>query len=534
MADQFKVHCRIIDYITVKNRELAEIIRGVCADGSLGSLKGKPGVTFLMPTDKAFLKKLSELAYSANVDDVEKANELINNLIVRDIMRTPGDWMNHHDDIPNSLFPSQKLAVDSVAGDAIVFKSGAKAVVDKDFKDGSHRKNLAVWKLTGEIPVTVDKLSEGKYIKLAKKNAKTGGYTPSTVESQSLRFKIMQQVEAEYFAAVCSQSGNFLSSWWSKNNPCSIYNRNVASLMDWMIANGHGDLVRDLIVPQLSFDIIDFYAIFEPHRGSGNYLLNDSIISGWYGSKHNAVVSCAQVQQLLSANSDATVYADRKCIIMCTKRLQAEFDACVNSNKMRQCADLVTKYYDILDTENRIGSANKVFPQPLADYYAANPGLKQTLDELRYVSIGMTHKFEQSCNVGLFHELTNLIGECLHAHTKAERMSNLQLLNSNALKFHVAPQDRVRDIKAFVKSAMFMYIPLSEKEIAEESSKKRPQVDGIALPDVRGNIYAKYTFESGSNGYTGACELTVASIQRMKFEDLSDEVKAALSDLVNQ
>ena len=137
MADQFKVHCRIIDYITVKNRELAEIIRGVCADGSLGSLKGKPGVTFLMPTDKAFLKKLSELAYSANVDDVEKANELINNLIVRDIMRTPGDWMNHHDDIPNSLFPSQKLAVDSVAGDAIVFKSGAKAVVDKDFKDGS-------------------------------------------------------------------------------------------------------------------------------------------------------------------------------------------------------------------------------------------------------------------------------------------------------------------------------------------------------------------------------------------------------------
>jgi len=532
MADQFKVHCRIIDYVEIANKELATIIKGVCADGSLGSLKGKPGITFLMPVDKNFLKKLHDLAYSANVDDVDKANELINNLIVRDILRTPGDWMTHRDDIPNSLFPSQKLDVDSVSGETVVFKSGAKAVVDKGFKDGSHRKNLAVWKLTGEIPVTDDKPSEGKYIKLARKNGKSGGYTPSTVESQSLRFKIMQQVESEYYAAACNRANG---SWWSaESHPSSVYNRYVASLIDWMLANGHADLVRDVIVPQLSFDIIDFYAIFEPHRGSGNYLLSDSIINGWYGSKHAGVVSKEQLQQLLNAKSDAIVYSNRKCIIACTKKLQAEFEACANSNKMRACAEQVAKYYDILDAENRIGDALKVFPQPLADFYRENPGLKQTQDELRYVSIGMTHKFEQSCNTGLFHELSNLIGECLHAHNKAERMANLQLLNSTALRFHVAPQDRVRDIKAFVKSAMFMYIPLNENEIKEESSKKRPQVDGIALPDVRGNIYAKYTFELPSTGYSGACELTVGSIQRMNFNELSDDVKEALISFVSQ
>lgn len=527
MADQFKVHCRIIDYVGTTNPKLADIIKGVCADGSLNSSKGKLGVTFLMPMDKDFLKKLHDLAYSANVDDVDKANELINNLIIRDIFRTPGDWMTHRDDIPNSLFPSQKIEVESVSGDSIVFKSGAKATIDKGFKDGSQRKNLAVWKLVGEIPVTDDKPSDGKYTKQARK--KTGGYTPSSTESQTLRYKIMQQVESEYVAACGGGSG-----WWGKTSqPSAIYNRYVASLIDWMQSNGYSDLVRDLVVPQLSFDIIDFYVLVEPHRGSGNYLLNDNIISGWFGSQHVGIVTKDQIQKLLNAQSPAKVYSDRKCIILCTKKLQAEFVACANSNKMRQCAEQVGKYYDILDAENRIGEASGVYPAPLADFYRENPGLKQTQDELRYVAIAMTHKFELSCDKGLFNELSNLIGECLHAHNKAERLANLKLLNGPSLRYHVAPQDRVRDIESFVKSAMFMYIPLNEAEIAEESSKKRPQVDGIPLPDVRGNIYAKYTFDNVNAGYSGACELTVGSIQRMNFNDLSDDIKAALTSLVN-
>ncbi len=525
MAEQFKVHCRIIDYLDTVNPKLAAIIRGVCAEGSLGSLKGKPGITFLMPTDKDFLKKLHDLAYSDNVDDVDMANELINNLIVRNIYKNAGDWLAHRDDIANSLFPSQSLELDTVTGETVVFKSGAKATPDKSFKDGSPRKNLAVWKLTGEIPVTTDRISPAKYIKLMRK--KTGGYYPSSAESQTLRFRIMQQVESEYLAAC---KGHAASWWGSGAGPSSVYNRYVASLADWMNLNGYSDLVRNLIVPQLSFDIIDFYAIVEPHRASGNYLLSDDIIRGWFGAKHAGVISKEQIQQLLaSKDSAAKVFADRKCIIACSKRLQAEFDACVNSNKMRQCAEQVGKYYDILDAENRIGDAAGVFPQQLADFYRENPGLKQTTDELRYVSIAMTHKVEQSCDCGMFNELSNLIGECLHASNKTERMANLKLLNGPALRFHVAPRDRVRDIEAFVKSAMFMYIPLTEAEIREESAKKRPSVDGIALPDVRGNIYAKYTFDQdASAGFTGGCELTVASIERMNLDELSDDVKEAL------
>jgi len=525
MAEQFKVHCRIIDYVDVVDHKLAEIIRGVCADGSLGSLKGKPGITFLMPTDKNFLKRLHDLAYSDNVDDVDKANELINNLIIRNIYKNAGEWLAHRDDIANSLFPSQSLELEGVSGETVTFKSGAKATLDKGFKDGSPRKNLAVWKLTGEIPVTSDKVSPAKYIKLMRK--KTGGYSPSSVESQSLRFRIMQQVESEYLAAC---KGNSASWWGTGSSPSAVFNRYVASLADWMNTNGYSDLVRDLIIPQLSFDVIDFYAIVEPHRASGNYLLSDDIIRGWFGSKHSGVMTQDQIQKLLNTRSDAMVFSNRKCIIMCSKKLQAEFDACVNSNKMRQCAEQVGKYYDILDAENRIGDATKVYPAALADFYRENPGLKQTQDELRYVSVAMTHKIEQSCDCGLFNELSNLIGECLHASSKADRMANLKLLNGPALRFHVDPRDRVRDIKAFVCSAMFMYIPLTEEEIREESSKKRPSIDGIVLPDVRANIYAKYTFDLGDEprSYSGSCELTVASIERMNLDELSDEVKSAL------
>ena len=100
---KFKVHCKIIDYVEQQDPELAQIIRAVCADGALTSLKGKPGITFLMPLDKAFREKLLKLATSDNYEDVDKANDMINALIIRDIFRSPADWMAHKDDIPNSF-----------------------------------------------------------------------------------------------------------------------------------------------------------------------------------------------------------------------------------------------------------------------------------------------------------------------------------------------------------------------------------------------------------------------------------------------
>lgn len=526
---EFKTHCRIIDYVEQADPELARIMHGVCVDQSLG-VKGKPGVTFLMPQDKDFIKKLSALAYSANVDDSEKANDMINNLIIKDVFKTPGEWVAHKDDIPNALFPSQSIEVDSVSGDTVIFKSGAKATIDKNFRDASKRKNLAIWKLTGEIPVTTDRPSNGKYIKAARA-AKTGGYAPGLVESQNLRFQISRHVEREYILAAC----NYRNGSWFKNQPvpACVYNKYVASLVNWMMNNGHSELVREVIVPQISFDILDFYVFVEPHRRTGSPLLASDIISGWWSAyqNNNAPVAdiCALVQSMLKAGgrSNAMIYTDRKCLAKCINSVREEIMNAAQS-KPRLAPVQIEAVYNILDSENRIKDARGVYPDALAAYYRENAGLKLLQDELRYLVIAKAKEFENTCDMGAFHEMSNLIAEAMAACNKDERAKCLSLLHAGIIKFMIAPNDRVDEIKTFVYSCMFLYMPCTEEERRAESTHKRPQVNGIPVPNVREWIYSRYTIDIPSDAKTGGCELTVSSIERMDFESLSDEIKEAL------
>src|SRR5277367_4332191 len=107
MSNKFKTYCRIIDYLTVADPDLAELIRGTCTEMSLTSLKGKPGITFLAPQDKKYREEIAKLAYSEDVNDAMKAADMINALIIKDKLKTPQQWQAHRDDLPNSIHPSQ-------------------------------------------------------------------------------------------------------------------------------------------------------------------------------------------------------------------------------------------------------------------------------------------------------------------------------------------------------------------------------------------------------------------------------------------
>lgn len=524
---QFKTHCRIIDYIESTDADLAQVIRGVCADGSLGSTKGRPGTTFLMPQDKAFIKKISDLAFSSDVDDADKANDMINALIIRDVFKTPGEWMAHKDDIPNALYPSQHVEVESATATEIIFKSGARATLDKNFKDASRRKNLAVWKLTGEIPVTKDKNATNKYTRQAK--GKTGGYAASTVESQNLRFQICKQVEQEFAAAAMQKKG----AWINYGRAAvGVYHVYTQSLINWMLNNGHGELVRDRVIPIISLDVVDFYFLVEPHKTGTNMLLSDAIIKGWWDNKNSAEKQkyvfnhVGMLQNKTSANG-ALVYANRAKIVAEINLARKKVTGIIES-KPRAGPEMIEKIYKELEANNSIGAASPIYPADLAAFYNQEAGLKLVQDELRYLSFAIFQKLDSNFDLGLFHEVTNMIGECLHAGNPDDRSRCLRLLNTKTIKYLIAPTEKIQEIHMFVECGMFLYIPLTIAEI-EASGVKRPTVGNIVVPDMRDWLYKMYTNDINDGAFTGASEHSfIESLKALDVDDLSPEDLAAL------
>ena len=250
---------------------MAELLRGTCADMSLNSTKGKPGVTFLMPQDEKYIKEITDLAYS---DDPKKANtacNMLNALILRDVFKTPADFMAKQKNIPNSLYPSQHVVVSGAEGKTIKFASGATAVLDTAFIDASSKTNLAIWKLTGRIPHEGGTPAD---LSMAKKGkgGKAGSYQPSTEQSRSLRFQIAIAVENAY-ALHCLQKKN------GGAHAVDPFCKHAFSLIDFIHKSGNMSLLQDKILPLIHGDQLDFYLLVEPHRGTvGSYMIDDATI----------------------------------------------------------------------------------------------------------------------------------------------------------------------------------------------------------------------------------------------------------------
>lgn len=493
-SKQFKTYCRIIDYVDAVDPELSKIIRGLCVDMSLGSLKGKPGITFLMPQDKAFRAKLEKLAYSDKIEDSNKANDMLNALIFRDVFKSPSDWMAKKDDIPNSLLPSQHVEIESTTANGVIFKSGAKAVIDTDFKDASRRGNLAVWKLeSGEIPVTTDKPSSFKYAKSGK--AKTGGYNPGNLASQSERFNIAIAVENAY--ALCQLQQDTGASGHKRRD---VYLEHTMSLVNYILhVRNDKALLLDKVLPLVSLDKIDFYLLVEPHRASGNYILDDMLIHEWWVNRHNHPCSIAKVvqelEELLDAGDQALIYSNRAQVFEKIAEVRDKLSKYVDA-RPRGIVDEISKAYDELNNNNTINGLGPIYPQGLAAYYASEPGLKMLHDELRYLTYGAFKQFESHrFDIGAFNELVNMIGECLYAGTADERARSQKLLNKTSIKYLISPTEKVQEIKIFLYSTMFMYVPMTSADannLKQKNSVSRPDPNNIVIFNIAKDLYTQH------------------------------------------
>ncbi len=530
-AKQFKTYCRIIDYVEQVNPDLAAIIRGLCADMVMGSTKGKPGVTFLMPQDKAFIAKLEKLAYSEKPDEATRAGDMLNALIIRDVFKSPSEWKSR-EEVANSLMPPQLVEVDSTSATEVTFKSGAKAILDKAFVDASRKQNLSVWKLvSGEIPATTDK--PAKNTRMARPKGKVGGYDPGNLQSQNMRFKIALAVENAYVLNRLQREAG------EPNITQDVYFTNVLSLINYVL-NIHRDtsLLYDKILPLLSLDKIDFYLLIEPHKPSGPYLLDDSIIADWWAQRY--LPACkfsgkevlATVERLFTeakTTHNALIYTDSSKLLQAIDGARKRIGQMVDA-KPRNCIDTIEQYYITLEQNNTIDGVGPVFPEALANYYKVEQGLKLIHDELRFLTYGAFKRLEsERFDTGAFHELTNMIGECLHAGSKGERDQVHKLLSKTSIKYLIAPSDNIREVKIFCYSTALLYIPLlaNAQSIAVKNSTSRPDPTRLVVFNIAKDTYVQHQrLLAHDHGSTGDL---LAALRSLDVATLDPELRAELA-----
>jgi hypothetical protein len=427
---QFKTWCRIIDYLSDKDPELVTLLRGTCADMTLGSTKGKPGITFLWPQDKKVRDEIAKLAYSMETSEASKACDMFNAMILRDVFKSAADFRRPV--VPNSLYPAQQLTV-KVDGSTVTFMDGAgkqvgQATLDKEFRDSSKKQNLAVWKLTGEIPITTDK--PAKIERFAKRKtdkggrgAKLGGYNPSNEETQRLRFKIALDIENTYAADM---------QRWGRSYVMQNY---AASLLNFLKK-------EDLAAAQSAVRLLgrtplDLYILLESHGKLGtDYIVDDGRVETWWKECAKGQNMCPDINALydeLIVGNEALVKAAAEA----RKQVQS-----VGLNVRTSHAKCLEAYKNV---------------------FAEEAELRMRLDDLRFITCVSFYQLEQpGCfDVGVFNELVNLIGDVLHGDVKGN------LLNEMVLKYSVDLSSRAEQIQEFINSTMFLHVAMTSKQVGE-------------------------------------------------------------------
>lgn len=473
---------KISDFLSKEYPAVARLLRDTCTEGSLGT-RGRPGTTFLCPQDPQFVKRIEDLVKSPNSDDVQLASDHMSMLIVRDHFLSGADWKNKE---PITAL-GQVLEVASAGSREVTFKSGAKATLETRFVDGSKGKNIAVWKLSGEIPITSDKFPSGK-------PAKTGGYLQSDDESKNLRNRIMHVVENE-FAESLGASGE---------PKCDPFIKNLFSLINWcryMVDDK--TVLYQRVLPLLCLDRVDLYFLVEPHKPAGQtYLLDDSIIAKWWAGRYTyydiaPMQTCSEFAESLAhpeGADDSMFYTDRAGLLRAIAALRSRMIS-AGESRPRTVIDQIHKQYLDLAATNTL-NGGKVFPTPLADYYKQYDTLKMIQDELRFI----THwKFTELCQCSSpdyadLNNLFNVIGEMLYTSYAGKGKSGQRLLNIDTIKYSITPTETIEEVKIFINSSAFMHVamtPAEHKSMASKQSSERPKSSKI-LYNIGTSIAAQH------------------------------------------
>ncbi len=196
---------------------------------------------------------------------------------------------------------------------------------------------------------------------------------------------------------------------------------------------------------------------------------------------------------------------------------------------MKKSPTAIKKIYSGLEANNAIGGVGPVFPEQLAAFYRAEPGLKEVQDELRYLTFGWFKEIESTkpFDLGRFHEITNFIGEYLHAGTGEDRDKVLKLLNERTIQFQISPEMKALDINHFVCSTMFLFTPMTKSEV-ENGKLKRPATEHFPKMNFQDWLYTRHARILG-NKPTDNTNIILA-LRSMDPNTLSEDMKKELRE----
>jgi hypothetical protein len=496
-------------YVAKVNPTLHEIIVGTCTDRSIIGSKNKTGTTFIMPDNKELLAKIEKLAMSSNADDVQQAADIINSHVIRIPLRNATDWNTRKDNIPNSIYPSQRVEIEKATGDEVHFKSGAVAKLDKDFiqmmskaEADAPRRALVVYRLTkGELPVTKDKPAAPI------KSTKSGSYElTDPVSAQNNRFKVAITVENDYLL-------KRLMNLTDSSVVCDTYAEYTYGLVQHMLSDSkyHSDLVEK-VVPLISCSALDFYLLVEPHRKETRMLLDDSVIDAWWSSgKRKFSGSLSDLKSKLYALVQGRPEA---CYSKPHEVQEAIDDLRQSISVDKKVADHVTKLYDEFISTNAIGDVKDVLPAGLIDYYRANPGLKLVQDEARYIGhLAFDRLEKRSFSRGDYEQILNTIGDYL-----VERGRN-KLMNPLHFKVWIQPDQQLNEADIFINSTAFMYVNPMETELDVKVITYKPNEPTEAVFGVFDTKQATHQRLYGSVGTSN--EDLIAALKSLDLGDVN-------------
>ncbi len=433
-----QVYCRIIDYIHSKNTDLADIIRYTCADMTLNSTRGRNGVTFLMPSDD-YIKEIQKLAFDSDLEVVEKADRMIHSLILSGVYLKPSD-MQEDKYLANCVMPPQALEIKKVDGNKVYFTDSVYAEPDKDFK--CLKKKFAVWKLHGKMPIMTrdaerrplftparhQERSEHKKNERAK--PKSGMYENADYNQE--RMKIIITIENLYLAREQQRRKITMS------RHCDVYFCYSMSLLCFLHDKDVNTFNKAMW--KISGDKTDMYYLLEPHSNK-EHLVSDDLIMDWW--KSNQDYECADINKA------------KKCISKWLKDNEKE-----RLSKREAAASF----------RNNTDANMKGLLAQIESVYKNNPN-KLMEDELRYLAAQLFCRFEADnhCDIGKFNFIANYIGDIMHKGTPT-------LTDINALRNTMLPIEKLTEIKRFVNSSWFMYVPIVRSEMSNDGYY-RPKAD---------------------------------------------------------
>lgn len=530
----FGTYCTILDYLDAKHPEFAQIIHGLCIRGALTSLHGKNGITLLMPMDKDYVAEIEKLAYSSSIADAEKATNMVLALIVRDVFKTPTEWKSK--EAPNALKASQALVVKSVSGAEVIFDSGAKATIDKNFV--GRKDNIAVWNLTGRIPVTTDKPASARPAGAKPAGAKrVGGYVPLEDQWDNERFKICKAVEMayairrnEHCKLVCRGQRSMHDARW-----VDPFVEHSMSLLHYIANVKRDKKLFDKVLPLIGCDKMDFYFLIQPFA-TENFLIPGDLIIDWYAQHHTmpfVLASmhsqiCAALNEHTSNGDTSAVFGKRDEFVRGTMTVRNRILNNAESAARKICDDIAGVYRQ-LEAENKINGV-QFWPEDTWMYYKSSPGLKMIHDELRYVMHGAFDQLEagRPFDSGRCNELFNIIGDYLIDPVGAEHYKLAKLLNRNSIACLIAPSEKVEDIKIFVLSTSFLYVPLTDEECdALKGTDIRPDPSTPEFYNIVKAIRGKYQMHQAVWNAHGNAQLR-SMLDSIKPESLDPELIDAL------